>query len=538
MHPIIILSLISFAANWDFYAILPSIYFRVTTSLPEPRAPHNSTGPPPISSAAAATYGWTVACFPLAALAFSFPAGAMTDIAGARTTLLIGLMLMVMGNVLYMINHDGLALPIAGRIVAGIGSAVRTTCLAYLSRAYTGPERGAKIGQWYGIGMIGMVAGPALAASLSKVDATSLKLHAESMPAVTSALVELTGAILVAYFGIPDPGELSKANAAAAAEQHSEPQSEAPHVAEAPAAAASPGKDSRTNGRSNLDFELPTSSRHLQSPEDTVPVLGSDEPQRSGGANYKAIDDGHATQQPPSVTVPPWIWFLMLANFILTLAVTAFEAVLTPIIHQRFDGPRWVANLVFLGIGVVVIISSVVQGVLARCVKGPTIIISGTLLFVAGAVASYDYSGLPHSAMVALEVFSVLLCCGGFTVAFVKIPDEYAKTIVRVSGGALLPKIGMFMALLSMGASLARAAGPIALGYTLNAGQSVVAASIAGVLGFLLLALLVAKLWFMPEYDDETSPPDQQQDKSPRSAERLPSQRALGQSEKAPLLQG
>jgi hypothetical protein len=155
---------------------------------------------------------------------------------------------------------------------------------------------------------------------------------------------------------------------------------------------------------------------------------------------------------------------MLIANFVMICAVTTFEAMLTPLLHQRFTGSRLLANLTFAGIGLCVVIASVGAGVAQRCGAKPfPVMLLGVALFLAGMIISLDFNVSDHVA-VALETIAILLCSVGFTIAYVKTTEVYARIIVS---NGMLPKMGGLMALLSMLGSFGRVIGPLTTGYGL-----------------------------------------------------------------------
>jgi hypothetical protein len=192
----------------------------------------------------------------------------------------------------------------------------------------------------------------------------------------------------------------------------------------------------------------------------------------------------------PAGELPPGLKVLMFANFAFMICITTFEATLVPMLHSRFNGSKTAANLTFAGIGVFVLISSVLTKVLESFgITKFGVLLIGAAVFMFGTIASIDFSP-PYGLAVFLEVVSCILCASGFTLAFVKIPDLFAGLVVAQNDPSLLMKMGQLMGLLSIGSSLARACGPIILGYGLHSSINTVIIMIASVL--LLVCVVLA----------------------------------------------
>merc|ERR1711871_974793 len=61
----------------------------------------------------------------------------------------------------------------------------------------------------------------------------------------------------------------------------------------------------------------------------------------------------------------PWACFvLVICQYLLVTSINSFETFVVPLFTDRFHAESWVVALVFVGIGVVVLASAIVSGVL------------------------------------------------------------------------------------------------------------------------------------------------------------------------------
>jgi MFS family permease len=505
---LVLLGLVSFAVQWDFYCILPSIYYRVI-NINQGLGNHTDISDVAITDSSGAIYGWSVAAYPIAGLIFSFPFGALNDKAGPRIALSIGMFLMVVGNALYIAPIDSIALIVAGRAVAGMGSACRVGCLAVLAQRYKGPERGQKIGQWYAFGILGMLLGPALASPLTTVSIGDVE--GDSMPAALSGLLELIVWLLMMIFG-PRPHDLAdrpdEVNRLIP-EKNSSAKQEAPVPTKTHSLLGDFSTDGQTDGQQQSrpyfrgidENAFPTAGSAHALDADEVASNHSTSLNfipKEGAGDVVADDDPDPADSAP---LPRGIWVLIAVNTIVVFCVTTFEATLVPLIHSRLSEGNILkspaaASIIFAFIGLFVLLSSILAGILTRCVTGWAVMMMGTIMFIAGTALSIEVPNEGEVWKLLSEIGSILFCTMGFTFTYVKIPELFAGLIISTGNFAFLMKLGQLMGLLQIGGGIARAAGPIVLGYGLRASTNVVVGIIGGflVLNTLILAITRSKL--------------------------------------------
>jgi len=461
---VLLLGLVSFLVNWDFYSQMPAIYYRALVM--ENGGLNNSTSAHELAATrtTGVVYGWAVASFPIAALLLSFPFGAASDLLGTRISLVIGMFGMALGNATYILPYSSLTLMMTGRAVTGAGSACRVVCLTALSRWFDGEARGAKIGQWYAVGMISMIFGPAVAAPLSQANFGALT--GQTTAAALCLVLEGLLGILIAVVGINPPTADTVGSGAS------------PKPTEGTTIQKQPEEDKHAETVYN---DLP-SSHHFLSATRLAEVNTEEE---------------QLLQPKPPVTeaapFPKGVLVLLVYNLLLMLGVTTFEATLTPLLHSRFSGSQLLASLTFAAVGVIAFSAAGISGALEKCKFRPfSIIAGGTFIFVAGSTLSYDY-GLSEAASIALEVVAVILCSAGFTAAYVKVPALFAKLIVVCGSPVLKMKIGMLMGLLSIGTSVSRVIGPLFLGYGLHISTNFVVLFLVGVLSVALFLVVFSR---------------------------------------------
>lgn len=443
----VLLALVSFACNWDFYAIIPSIFQRVVLAN-QGLGNCTSVNDVDLTASSGELYGWTIGAFPIAALIFSVVFGIANDKVGTRAATSIGMLLMAAGNAVFIVRGQTIPTAIAGRALTGAGSACRVACLAAISKAFQGPERGAKIGMWFAAGIVSMVMGPMVAASIAT--SSFWEISSETIVAFVSGTLELLIAVAIIACGITQDSSYQ----------------------EAPL-----NVDDNEYGTNDEPSHVHHSHQVFEENESAVT------------ATPKHLES--------STGLPTGLKVLMFANFIFTLCITTFEATLVPMLQSRFKSSKTVQSLTFGGIGLCVFISSGLTRALEM--KGLSkwgIIFAGAVIFMIGTVASVDFP-VPQGASIAIEVISCIFCASGFTFAAVKIPDLFAGLIIA-EGETLLPKMGQLMGLLSMGGSFARAIGPIALGYGLHLSINIIIIAIAALLGVLSIILGVLRQSMVP----------------------------------------
>ena len=139
----------------------------------------------------------------------------------------------------------------------------------------------------------------------------------------------------------------------------------------------------------------------------------------------------------------------------------------------------------------------------------------GLVIFVLGCVMSFDWSAffaISRAGLIAFEAGSTIFVAFGFTFAFTMQPSLYSKLIINHDGGRLIPKMGHYMARLSMAASAAKISGPILVGYGLTAkvdAQKAINILVLVVVGLVfvsagLVLLGWSSLYVPPEQDEDS----------------------------------
>jgi MFS family permease len=488
----LLMALVGFVVGWDFYSILPAIYFRAVL-INQPGALNNtSINDVSVSETSGEAYGWTVASFPIMAFIFSGFFGAFTDKIGPKICLVVGLLLMVGGNIIFMIDIQKNWIAILGRAVTGLGSACRVTCLTTLSKWYAGPERGVKIGQWYAFNIVAMTVGPAVAAAISS--ASLWKITPEALPALINALLELAVLLLVAIYGVdkdeaPIAENILHEGCDDVDESHVSPRS--PNAVFSSNAFDEHATHETFNSVASFarlfeDEESTPLQRSPRNPPSSKEELQTSLQEAPPGGSLNAPQRG-----PVKEGWPHGLTLLLVANFTFTLSITTFEAMLMPLLHKRFESSKLVGNLTIAGIGVVVLFSSIASGAMNKFKVPPhKVMITGAWIFFFGVVCSYGYPNVSFSGGIALETVAAILVAAGFTFAFVKTTDLFARIIVGTNNPVMLNKMGALMGILSMLASLSRAIGPLVTGYGLSASINVIVFILGAVL--LLTAAMLA----------------------------------------------
>lgn len=215
-------------------------------------------------------------------------------------------------------------------------------------------------------------------------------------------------------------------------------------------------------------------------------------------------------------TGPPCgCYILVVCQFLMVTGISSFETFVVPLFGHRFGSPAWVSGLVFAGIGLVVLVSAIVSGMLNELCKFSerSIEATGIFVFVVGCVMSFDWSAyvaIPQGGLIALEAGSTILVAFGFTFAFTMQPSLFSKLIMNHEGGSLIRNMGHYMAWLSMAGSAAKISGPILVGYGLVARanpQDAINMLVVVVVGLVFVsAMLVVCGWsslYVPPPDDE-----------------------------------
>lgn len=390
-----VLNVLSFGFNFDNYVILPVLQLRITS--------------PYYANSSNILYGWIAASFAIAALCGSMLFGGWADRRGSKEPLLWAQIIMIAGDVLTYVRLNSPWSILGGRIISGFGAGSRTCCLWYIAKTTNGGERGKKIGNWYAVGMLGMILGPGfsvlsgLAFSTNK-DGGMFGITAYNAPAVFSMALHLLCLYLICKY-VEDPPEIG------------------------------------------------TTSTPPVDAEEAQSLLSS------GAANSESAS-------------APWACFvLVICQYLLVTSINSFETFVVPLFTDRFHSESWVVALVFVGIGVVVLVSAVVSGILNNGFQWSErqIEITGIIMFIIGCVFSYEFNGMSNAILITFEVFSTFFVAFGFTMAFCMQPSLFSKLIMNHKGGVLLPKMGSYMAWLSMAASAAKISGPLITGYGLTA---------------------------------------------------------------------
>ena len=111
---------------------------------------------------------WTVNAYALGFAAPLTAVGRLGDIIGRRRVLLLGSLLFALASAGCGLAQGDWSL-IAGRAVQGIGSAmIYSTSLSIVSNAFSAEQRGAGIGLWTAIGLIGSAIGPLVGGVLTE----------------------------------------------------------------------------------------------------------------------------------------------------------------------------------------------------------------------------------------------------------------------------------------------------------------------------------------------------------------------------------
>ncbi len=515
----LLLGLFSFAVQWDYYSLIASAFVRVA---------HVQIGEDanPDSESQFILYGWVLASFAIAALVCAPVSGFLSDRLGTRPTLCGGLALMVTGNILYVLNLEHGAYLVVARVISGVGASTRVACLALIAKLNEGASRGEKIGQWYAFGILAMLLGPALGSALVLLDvkvSPLLIIDGGTAPALASCVIELVALVLILVLGVgyDSPPEVD----ANVGETRAllDPASESSSVNTGYGSDASDGSTNFTTGFNSEDESHAVTERvyrssfkeHAGSARSSFRETGSARSSFRGSSfiSNTGVDAGLAVDADggrdgnllPASTpgkmcpIPTGLYVLLLAQFALVFSISTFEALLVPLLTSRFGSSIAVVNLALAGVGILVLISSMLGALLQKKfgLSAGQVIVIGVVLFLGGAIFSGDYSALDPSAgvLILFEVLSMIGCACGFTLAFVSVSDLYATIIIASDETRLIGRIGILMAFLSNAASLARVAGPLVLGYGLTFGENIIVGVISGTLVTVLVSLLVGWRW-------------------------------------------
>ena len=404
-----VLNLLSFVFNWDNYVTLPVLYLRIT-------------GPVGASKAA---WGWTGASFSLAALVASGLFGALAAKFGAKRPLIVAQLLMIIGDIFFYLNLQSLWNVIFGRLLAGFAAGSRTTCLWYIAMTTTGEERGKVIGNWYAVGMFGMIFGPALSsiflATLPEPgpETNVLDCNRYNAPAVSSIVLHTLSIVLLVYLF----------------------------------------HDTSSNGGEGEVSLLESADRDIE----------TDPAETDNGGDGDVVENG-GDASGADLSPPTGVWPLLICQFLLVFAINTFESLIVPLFTTRFASAEWTPAAVMAAVGFIVFIAAVVEGILTAACKihERKIEIWGIFVFLIGCLMSLDLVSMSLAGKMTFEILSTILIAAGFTFAFCAQPALMAKLIIASHGGALIPSMGKFMAWLSMAASGAKVGAPLAAGYGLD----------------------------------------------------------------------
>ena len=509
----VVLCVVSFVVQWDFYCNMPTIFYRIVSLLqPDDLAEHgDNASDVQMKPASGVWYGWVISAFPIASLVLSLPMGVLSDKLGARVTVFVALLMMVAGNVIYILPIRSTWTLIGGRALAGAGSACRVACLAWVSKMYDGATRGARIGQWYSFGIIGMVIGPAAAATFDKVH--FWWIHYDTAGAAISLVLEAILALVVLFQGAlgagsapPPPLPPPSSGISPPEKQQAKNAENTPLLKDEKAASSKrfstatdasdrkSGVKSSSHAFSNDRFSQP----NLQEPSQPLLRDETSPPKRNTDQREETPVPIPQPQGPPAGKkgkLPRGLPILVILNFIFVLCITTFEATLVPLLHDRFNGTVYstplASNLMFVGIGVFVFFTAIVAGALGKCgVKNWSVMTIGSILFLLGGIGSYNFvHNIPIVPLLVIQAVSAVFCACGFTAAYVKCPDTFTGLIISTGDMSLIMKIGGLLGMLTVGGGLARAVGPLILGYGLHFGTNVVVGAICGLLTIALLIL-------------------------------------------------
>ena len=432
-----ILGFVSFVLQFDYYCIASTAYYRVVEIAGDER-------PTPATNE---YYGWIASAFAIAALVGAPIFGAWSDRRGAKEAVVVGCLLMAVGNVVYFLRLQELHWLLIARIISGLGSASRVACLGYISKTTEGSTRGAKIGKFYQYGFLGMVLGPALGSAFSALKYEPVKLLSfgpQNSPALISFVFDIIICFIIGRSLKPISAEL---------------------------------------------LDLQKNNAEIGKSEDIVVRKSS---------------------------LPCGNYVLIFTQFALMLCISTFETLVIPMLSKRFDWGQQDGTLILMAIGLLIIPFNA----LAVCLKGPrcncrdhVVAFLGVSLFLFGILFSLDWNPLlsgcsllnvsqvpPHcprditvfsdAENIAFEFVSTFFVALGFTFAFVTLPGLFVHIIITKGGEHMIPKIGKYMALLSIAGSVAKVYGPLIIGYGLRFTSNLLVLSIGGMVALVIITWL------------------------------------------------